>query len=531
MKKRTKRFAAAAAAVQMAVLTSISAFPSYASNGYEKSATYYSDDWVINFWNSESSRMDEELAQIAADGFNSIILVVPWNEFQPDMNPCRYEEYPMEKFHKVMNAAGQHGLDVYLRVGYTWDYSEGGNGTQRYQDLLYDETTKAAWLDYVKTIYEAGKAHSNFAGGFLTWEDFWNFVSAAGSMKDTEERIKMAEKIGYQAYVQQKCTLEELQQQYGVTVESYERLPLPETGATDFLLFFQFYDDFLNQLLLQSQSVFPNLSMEVRLDVDPISALGGGYIGAGHEVTFPCQNASYTAAMYSVTMGQESNTEITAAQALSAMEANLARAGSFNNGKPFYLEQLLFTDNTPQFDYNAKLMANEMAGFITGMEPILKARTMGYGIWAYRNYGSNALFNSQFGLGEKGWDFSEGSSVVERNGTNMARLTAKSSISQNFGGRLGNNGSVKVRFHGESSEPRQIWVHLGSETKYVNIDGSQDYFLEFAGRDNQITFSADGTVYVDNVNVYDFETDGKLYSMEGTELEMIGAVRQLNGSL
>ena len=119
MKKRTKRFAAAAAAVQMAVLTSISAFPSYASNGYEKSATYYSDDWVINFWNSESSRMDEELAQIAADGFNSIILVVPWNEFQPDMNPCRYEEYPMEKFHKVMNAAGQHGLDVYLRVGYT----------------------------------------------------------------------------------------------------------------------------------------------------------------------------------------------------------------------------------------------------------------------------------------------------------------------------------------------------------------------------------------------------------------------------
>ena len=72
---------------------------------------------------------------------------------------------------------------------------------------------------------------------------------------------------------------------------------------------------------------------------------------------------------------------------------------------------------------------------------------------------------------------------------------------------------------------------MGSETKYVNIDGSQDYFLEFAGRDNQITFSADGTVYVDNVNVYDFETDGKLYSMEGTELEMIGAVRQLNGSL
>ena len=30
-------------------------------NGYLKSATYYSDDWVINFWNSESFHMDEEL--------------------------------------------------------------------------------------------------------------------------------------------------------------------------------------------------------------------------------------------------------------------------------------------------------------------------------------------------------------------------------------------------------------------------------------------------------------------------------------
>lgn len=46
--------------------------------GYLKSATYYSDDWVINFWNSESRHMDQELARIARDGFNNIILVVPW---------------------------------------------------------------------------------------------------------------------------------------------------------------------------------------------------------------------------------------------------------------------------------------------------------------------------------------------------------------------------------------------------------------------------------------------------------------------
>ncbi len=51
--------------------TGFSRAEDYASGraGYLKSATYYSDDWVVNFWNSESAHMEQELAQIAADGF------------------------------------------------------------------------------------------------------------------------------------------------------------------------------------------------------------------------------------------------------------------------------------------------------------------------------------------------------------------------------------------------------------------------------------------------------------------------------
>ncbi len=91
--------------------------------GYLRSATYYSDDWVINFWNSESVHMEEELARIAADGFNSIILAVPWREFQPETAPVMYEEYAWKKLGGVMDAAGKQGLGVILRVGYTWDYA------------------------------------------------------------------------------------------------------------------------------------------------------------------------------------------------------------------------------------------------------------------------------------------------------------------------------------------------------------------------------------------------------------------------
>ena len=127
-------------------------------NGYLKSATYYSDDWVINFWNSESSHMDEELKQIREDGFNSIILVVPWREFQPSMAPEHYNDYAWEKFDRVMKAAKAQDLKVMLRVGYTWDYYSSENVLARYEKLLYDSETKKAWLHYAKRLYEKASA-------------------------------------------------------------------------------------------------------------------------------------------------------------------------------------------------------------------------------------------------------------------------------------------------------------------------------------------------------------------------------------
>ena len=99
----------------------------YASGeaGILRSATYYSDDWVVNFWNSESVNMEQELLQIAQDGFNNIILCIPWREFQPQLTPAAYNDYAWDKLERVMEAAKKQNLSVMLRVGYTWDYGCG----------------------------------------------------------------------------------------------------------------------------------------------------------------------------------------------------------------------------------------------------------------------------------------------------------------------------------------------------------------------------------------------------------------------
>ena len=162
MKKHVLRITAALGAAAFLFTTGFARAEDHASGkaGYLKSATYYSDDWVINFWNSESSRMDEELAQIAEDGFNNIILVVPWREFQPGTSPCTYNSYAWDKLDRVMEAAADQGLSVMLRVGYTWDYYGRDDVLSRYRGLMYDGDIRDAWMEYVGRLYGRASSHS-----------------------------------------------------------------------------------------------------------------------------------------------------------------------------------------------------------------------------------------------------------------------------------------------------------------------------------------------------------------------------------
>ena len=182
MKKLVRAAGAGITAAVVALSLTVSGIRSEAAPSYLKAATYVSDAWVSNFWNSESDHMDEELAQIAADGFNSIVLVVPWREFQPGVLPVSYNRYAFQKLDKVMNAANAHGLMVELRVGYVWDYYNDDVVTGRFRDLLKDPSTRAAWLAYAKQIYRTASAHSNFYGTMWRTRRIWGRVPTAGML-------------------------------------------------------------------------------------------------------------------------------------------------------------------------------------------------------------------------------------------------------------------------------------------------------------------------------------------------------------
>ncbi len=498
---------------------------------YRRSATYTSDAWVINFWNTESDHMEEELAQIAADGFNSIILVVPWREFQPGTAPILYNDYAFDKLDKVMQAAGRHGLWVELRVSYTWDYYEETESRLRFRELLGNEQLERAWLDYMGHMYQYASKYPNFYGGFITWEDFWNYMEDAPSFGTGSRSMNEAKRIGFQEYLAERYSLEELAPYYGKHFTSYENVHIPARDTPAYKLLYEFYDDYLIHLLEEGQKVFPGLSMEVRNDVDTVEALTGGQTGASHYTTFPCGNAPDTSLMYSVSMGFGFYQELSAASAVDMMNRQLALVHAYNGGKPIYIDQLLYMDETEGFSHNARLAENQRSVFLTSIPGVLRRYTNGYGIWSYRNYANNPLYNCQFALKTRGWDTSK-ARVVERDGSQQVRLEDGGRIGQHFGDRMTrtDTNDNHVRFTADSDGEAVVTVTLGRIVKEVRVNGKQQVDLNFGkiSAYNSVSIATKGVVYLDNIQVYNFVQDGQLYGLDGEGLGCLDAMRSLN---
>lgn len=502
---------------------------------YLKAATYVSDAWVINFWNTESDHMDEELAQIADDGFNGIILVIPWREFQPSTNPVSYSSYAFEKLDRVMRMARSHGLWVEMRLSYTWDYAGDADAKGRFREMLGNGRLRRGWLDYMEKMYETVAVYPNFYGGFITWEDFWNYVEDAPAVGTGQAGVEEAERIGFQDYLREYYTLDQVNDYYKPVrpFENFNKVYIPQRSSPAYKLFYEFYDDFLVELLGEAQQVFPNLSMEVRLDVDPVSGRNGGQVGAHHFRTFPCGSSGYTSLMYSVSMGQEANQQLTADSAISTMGQELATVHAYNGGKPVFIDQLLYMDETEGFAHNARLRPEERGEYLTGIPSLLRIYTNGYGIWSYRNYANNPLFNCQFALKLQGWDSSR-AQVRERGGSNQVFLAQSGSISQKVGARIAGKAAHDnhVRFTADSDRPVDVTVMLGQQARQVHVDGPGQFDLNFGKcAYDEVLLRAGGEVYLDNIQVYNFIQDGQLYDIDNNELSCLSSMRALNRAM
>lgn len=509
---------------------------------YLKSAHYFADGWPINFWNCELDDLDNQLTQIAADGFNSIILVVPWREFQPNIQSQALADYPANSLRKIMERAEAHNLGVMLRVGYTWDFYDLNDSEpllNRFYMLMGSDDYQDAWLFYLQQIYEICHEYDNFLGGFICWEDFWNYLSTAKALGSEKQGIEEADFIGYHDYLKDKYTLDEINILYGDTFTNYSDIYFPAADSPALKLLYEFYDYFLNTLLSNSQSVFPNLSMEVRLDSDLVTDEQGNNYYYSHEATYPCANANFSCAVYGIPMGCLNQGErLGYKEAMEKTRYILEEMGKKTNGKGIYVDQFLFSDNTPGFSHNAQIKDDELNDYLENVDNVLRDTTIGYAVWTYHDYCTEMLYNPQFALELDGWEAQGQVEIVNVDGSNRAHLSKGSTLRQTIPlSRKLDPGTDTYYVRGQcwSDTPVQITITLGDSAPYTwTFDPSDgpDWEVSFSDNGNySLTITVDQDVYIDNLKVYSRIQEGKMYDSYGNELSCINSIRTLNHKL
>src|SRR6478736_8102747 len=80
---------------------------------------YFGTAWPMNFIGGfRRASVPGDFRRIAGDGFNSVVLLVSWGDFQPVTSPCcQYDERAWERLHFLLEQARLAKLQVVLRVG------------------------------------------------------------------------------------------------------------------------------------------------------------------------------------------------------------------------------------------------------------------------------------------------------------------------------------------------------------------------------------------------------------------------------
>ncbi len=503
-----------------------------------KAAWYFGEDWPLNFWNSEWDRMDEDLKTIAEDGFNTVMLVVPWGEFQTGIEPIRYNEKAMQRLDQIIQKCDEFDLDVILRIGYYWDFDPDDQYPllERYDGLISNPGLfLPAWEDYVKTMKKVDEKYNNVIGSLICWEDFWKvYYKYSGISTGMEENQKTAQMIGYSEYLKEHYTLEEISAFYGEDFSDYSEVYLPQSKDYAMSLYNAFFDDFLiNRVLIPSQKIYPELSMEVRTDADVIYQPNGEMDWFFHTDTFTAGNAEYVASIYGIPMGFENKGErVSAQEALVQFDYMMKHIKEGTQGKPLFVDQFIFVDNTPGFEHNAQVKEDELDDFLLGSADVLVNDTCGYALWTYRDYKMNDLYNSQFALQDKGWQITGDYRFEQVDGNTKLYVGKGAQFAQD---------NVRYDIFPQKEYTLSIDVEPinGAAKLSVSING-KNYTID-VGRKGTYELSLgelsekalsiqveDGQAYIDNVNLYYAVQEGEVYNENMDALPLADDMRALN---
>jgi hypothetical protein len=527
---------------KLACLLAVAFFISFSvqagDSDYIRATTYFGSAWPVNYWNSSLNQTDKDFLEIKDDGFNAVVLVVPWGEFQPGLEPVRYNEEAYRRLAKVCHSAKRQGLKVFLRVSYLWDMYPGRElpNTERINALISSDALLPAWQKYLSRIGFATKSCAE--GSFISWEDFWPAMQQAENVISDIDGALLSRKIGFDKWARKNADKDFLKK-YALTEKRLGAYPIPGRKSPDFRQVYKWFDDqLLDRLMLALAKNLANASIEARVDDDPIYNGEKLIDWYSHKKTYQVSTSPYVMTYWAPAMGAENRRESDSANKVLDRFTYMQKKISKDTENKIFIEQFLFKDNTPSMAQNAIIAPEEVSHFLKNIATPMLKQTSGYALWGARDYDASTLFNGSFSLGALNWKFSSGANVIKLKDNFYARLKKGASILQSV------------------SSDRDLYRGFAkSTTLRFSAIGAGVMTATYAGYTNRITLSAaensvkltfpvahgtnsdliltseGGTIDVTDIYLYNFTQISDVRNSLGQPARHLNDIRALNKAL
>ena len=364
---------------------------------YLKGAHWFGEAWAANFWNTRLlERAAEDFAALREDGFNTVVLVIPWPGFSPTMTDGTLVPERAERLLALVDLAADADLDVILRVSFAFDASIPRSGRWLRQ-LWLDEGVRQAWVRHIGALWALVGNRPNVLFGFFSWEDLW--AAARMGEEPPEQRLELAYETGYQEWLARYSNLQAVSRRYGREFLAWHEVPIPDRLEPAYGLFLDFIDHaWIERFFKPAQAVFPTLSMEIRIDEDPVwNAPGDLAYWHSHELAWDLPDAPWTAVYWSPAMGGANQGEtLTPEEAVDRLSLRMRRLRAVTGNRPIFIDQFLVEDYTPGFELNGRIARNRVDEFLSAARPVLESLTHGYAVWAWRDYAHDAVASPDF---------------------------------------------------------------------------------------------------------------------------------------
>lgn len=523
------------------VVADVPAASATVGEAYLRGTHWFGSGWAVNMWNTrllDAAR--DDFGAIRQDGFNTVVLVVPWPGFAVSKQNGSLEPGRAERLTALIDLAAAEGLDVVLRLGYAWDAAV-RRPAQWFVLMWYDADVHQAWLDYMGNLWDVVGQRDNVRFAFISWEDLWA-ITWVGDAREPR-RLEMAGMSGYQDWLRGRVTLTEASAQYGVEFTDWSEVPIPHKTRPEWALFLQFLDDaWIERFFKPAQARFPELSMEIRIDGDTVYDEDGevDYYHS-HESAWDLPGAPWTTIYWSPAMGgMNQGEQLSPETAAERLQYVLEQVRAVAGDRPIFIDQLLVEDYTPGYENNGRMDPDDIPRFLKLAAPVLRAYAHGYALWTWKDYAHNAIPSPDFSFDGGRWTYTPG---VQPDPAPGLELDAGEGLRREFaigefhapGGPGEADLCVVAQVEGDAGgAPPAVTLQLGGDagtTAKLPASGERECVTVGVSNPTELGLTADGDLSIEHMSFSGFTQPIGIRDLDGTPKPVARAWRTLNRTL